>query len=106
MQTEYKTTEFSRQDGIAVLTIDNPPVNPMSPQLDRDLRDAFRRSWPIEQYVFCRTYFAFLYVLLDMVARHLPSGILRTCEYHDADSRTGDVGARRNTRAMVRTRPG
>jgi 3-hydroxyacyl-CoA dehydrogenase/enoyl-CoA hydratase/carnithine racemase len=44
MRTEYKTITISLQDGIAVLTIDNPPVNPMSPQLSQDLRDAFQEA--------------------------------------------------------------
>ncbi|MBI5584133.1 MAG: enoyl-CoA hydratase/isomerase family protein, partial [Deltaproteobacteria bacterium] len=44
MRTEYKTIKISHQDEIALLTIDNPPVNPMSAQLEQDLRDAFREA--------------------------------------------------------------
>ncbi len=44
MRTEYKTIKITLQNEIALLTIDNPPVNPMSPQLSRDLRDAFAEA--------------------------------------------------------------
>ena len=44
MQTEYETIKISLQDGIALLTIDNPPVNPMSVQLELDLREAFAEA--------------------------------------------------------------
>ena len=37
MQAEYKTVRIAVQDGVAALTLDNPPVNQMSPQLSRDL---------------------------------------------------------------------
>jgi enoyl-CoA hydratase/carnithine racemase len=44
MRTEYNTIKISLQNGIAVLSIDNPPVNSMSSQLERDLRDAFQEA--------------------------------------------------------------
>jgi 3-hydroxyacyl-CoA dehydrogenase/enoyl-CoA hydratase/carnithine racemase len=44
MRTEFQTIKISLQNGIAVLTIDNPPVNSMSSQLERDLRDAFQEA--------------------------------------------------------------
>jgi 3-hydroxyacyl-CoA dehydrogenase/enoyl-CoA hydratase/carnithine racemase len=44
MRTEYKTIKISHRDEIALLTIDNPPVNPMSPQQEQDMRDAFQET--------------------------------------------------------------
>ena len=40
MQAEYKTVIITVEDSVAVLTIDNPQVNQMSPQLSRDLTQA------------------------------------------------------------------
>lgn len=40
MQAEYKSIRIAVEDGVAVLTMDNPPVNQMSPQLSRDLTQA------------------------------------------------------------------
>ena len=40
MKTGYKTIKVEIRDGVATLTIDNPPVNQMSPQLSQDFRDA------------------------------------------------------------------
>ncbi len=40
MQVEYDTIKIAVKDGVAVLTMDNPPVNQMSPQLSRDLTQA------------------------------------------------------------------
>ncbi|MFH1116491.1 MAG: 3-hydroxyacyl-CoA dehydrogenase NAD-binding domain-containing protein [Pseudomonadota bacterium] len=40
MQAKYKTIGIAVMDGAAVLAIDNPPVNQMSPQLSRDLSQA------------------------------------------------------------------
>ena len=40
MKTDYRTIKVELKDGVAVLTLDNPPVNQMSPQLMQDFRDA------------------------------------------------------------------
>ena len=40
MKTDYRTIKAELKDGVAVLTLDNPPVNQMSPQLMQDFRDA------------------------------------------------------------------
>lgn len=40
MQVAYETIKISVTDGVAVLTIDSPPVNQMSPQLSSDLAQA------------------------------------------------------------------
>lgn len=40
MQTEYDTLKVDLKDGVVVLTIDNPPVNQMSPGMVQDFRDA------------------------------------------------------------------
>ena len=44
MQAEYKTVRITVEDGVALLTIDNPPVNQMSPQLSGDLTQALTES--------------------------------------------------------------
>ena len=44
MRTEYKTVKILFFNEVALLTIDNPPVNPMSPQLSQDLREPFPGS--------------------------------------------------------------
>jgi enoyl-CoA hydratase/carnithine racemase len=36
MKTDYKTIKVDLKEGVAVLTIDNPPVNQMSPQMGQD----------------------------------------------------------------------
>ena len=36
MKTDYQTIKVGLKDDVAVLTIDNPPVNQMSPQLMQD----------------------------------------------------------------------
>jgi len=40
MKTDYRTIKVEVKDNVAVLTLDNPPVNQMSPQLMQDFRDA------------------------------------------------------------------
>ncbi len=40
MRTDYKTIRTELRDGLAILTIDNPPVNQMSPQMGRDFQSA------------------------------------------------------------------
>jgi 3-hydroxyacyl-CoA dehydrogenase/enoyl-CoA hydratase/carnithine racemase len=40
MKTDYRTIKVELKDGVVVLTLDNPPVNQMSPQLMQDIRDA------------------------------------------------------------------
>ena len=36
MKTDYQTIKVGLKDDVVVLTIDNPPVNQMSPQLTLD----------------------------------------------------------------------
>lgn len=45
MKTEYKTIKVDLKDGVAVLTIDNPPVNQMSPQMGQDFREAVTEAY-------------------------------------------------------------
>jgi 3-hydroxyacyl-CoA dehydrogenase/enoyl-CoA hydratase/carnithine racemase len=45
MKTEYRTIRVDLRDGVAVLTIDNPPVNQMSPPLMQDFSEAVREAW-------------------------------------------------------------
>ena len=40
MKTDYPTIKMELKDNVAVLTLDNPPVNQMSPQLMTDLKQA------------------------------------------------------------------
>ena len=40
MKTDYRTIKVELKDGVAVLTLDNPPVNQMSPQLMKDFTEA------------------------------------------------------------------
>jgi len=40
MRTDYPTIKVEPKDGVAVLTLDNPPVNQMSPQLMTDFKQA------------------------------------------------------------------
>jgi 3-hydroxyacyl-CoA dehydrogenase/enoyl-CoA hydratase/carnithine racemase len=41
MKANYKTVRITIEDSVAVLTIDNPPANQLSPQLVADLAQAF-----------------------------------------------------------------
>jgi len=45
MKTDYRTIKVDLKDGVAVLTIDNPPVNQMSPQLMQDFSEAVNEAW-------------------------------------------------------------
>lgn len=45
MKTEYKTIKVELKDGVAVLTIDNPPVNQMSPQMGQDFGEAITEAF-------------------------------------------------------------
>jgi 3-hydroxyacyl-CoA dehydrogenase/enoyl-CoA hydratase/carnithine racemase len=40
MKTDYKTINVELKDGVAVLTLNNPPVNQLSPDFSRELGDA------------------------------------------------------------------
>jgi 3-hydroxyacyl-CoA dehydrogenase/enoyl-CoA hydratase/carnithine racemase len=42
MKTDYLTIKVELKDDVAVLTLDNPPVNQMSPQLMKDFAEAVR----------------------------------------------------------------
>ncbi len=44
MKTDYQTVKVTLQDGVAILTLDNPPVNQMSPQLMQDFGAAIREA--------------------------------------------------------------
>jgi 3-hydroxyacyl-CoA dehydrogenase/enoyl-CoA hydratase/carnithine racemase len=44
MKTDYRTLKVDLKDGVVVLTIDNPPVNQMSPQLMRDFSEAVKEA--------------------------------------------------------------
>jgi len=45
MKKEYKTIKVSSEDGVAVLTIDSPPVNQMSPQMGQDFGEAITEAF-------------------------------------------------------------
>jgi 3-hydroxyacyl-CoA dehydrogenase/enoyl-CoA hydratase/carnithine racemase len=45
MKTDYSTIKVDLKDNIAVLTLDNPPVNQMSPQLMKDFAEAVAESY-------------------------------------------------------------
>jgi len=45
MKTDYKTIKVEIKDGVAVLTIDNPPVNQMSPQFAQDFGEAMTEAF-------------------------------------------------------------
>jgi 3-hydroxyacyl-CoA dehydrogenase/enoyl-CoA hydratase/carnithine racemase len=45
MKTDYRTIKVDLRDGVAVLTIDNPPVNQMSPQMMQDFSTAVKEAW-------------------------------------------------------------
>ena len=44
MKTDYRTIKVEVKDNVAVLTLDNPPVNQMSPQLMQDFQRRRRRG--------------------------------------------------------------
>ena len=45
MKTDFKTVRVEITDGTAVLTLDNPPVNQMAPQLGRDFGEAITGAY-------------------------------------------------------------
>ena len=45
MKTDYKTIRTELRDGLAILTVDNPPVNQMSPQMARDFQSAVTEAF-------------------------------------------------------------
>ena len=45
MKTGYKTIKVELKDGVAVLTIDSPPVNQMSPQMGQDFGEAITEAF-------------------------------------------------------------
>lgn len=49
MKTDYKTIKVKIEDGVAVFTIDNPPVNQMSPQLNEDFAQAITGAYGDEE---------------------------------------------------------
>ena len=49
MKTDYKTIKVKIEDGVAVFTIDNPPVNQMSPELNEDFAQAITGAYGDEE---------------------------------------------------------
>jgi 3-hydroxyacyl-CoA dehydrogenase/enoyl-CoA hydratase/carnithine racemase len=49
MKTDYKTIKVELRDGVAVLTIDNPPVNQFSPQMAQDFGEAILEAFGDDQ---------------------------------------------------------
>ena len=45
MRTEYKTIKVELRDGVAILVIDSPPVNQMSPQMAQDFGEAITEAF-------------------------------------------------------------
>ena len=45
MKMDYKTIKVELRDGVAVLTIDNPPVNQFSPQMAEDFAESIREAF-------------------------------------------------------------
>ncbi len=45
MKTEYKTLQIELKDGVAVFTMDNPPVNQLSQHFVEELVEAFREAY-------------------------------------------------------------
>jgi len=45
MQTQFKTIQVTMDDAVAVLTLNNPPVNQMSPQFSQDFGQAMTEAW-------------------------------------------------------------
>ena len=50
MKTDYKTIKVDLKDGVAVLAINNPPVNQMAPQMAQDFGEAFNWAF-IKQFI-------------------------------------------------------
>jgi 3-hydroxyacyl-CoA dehydrogenase/enoyl-CoA hydratase/carnithine racemase len=49
MKTEYKTLQIKLKDGIAVFTMDNPPVNQLSQHFVQELAQAFTEAYGDEE---------------------------------------------------------
>ncbi|MFH1241016.1 MAG: 3-hydroxyacyl-CoA dehydrogenase NAD-binding domain-containing protein [Pseudomonadota bacterium] len=49
MKTDYKTIKVKIDYGVAVFTINNPPVNQMSPQLGQDFAEAIKEAYADDQ---------------------------------------------------------
>jgi 3-hydroxyacyl-CoA dehydrogenase/enoyl-CoA hydratase/carnithine racemase len=49
MKMDYKTIKVELRDGVAVLTIDNPPVNQFSPQMAQDFGEAILEAYGDDQ---------------------------------------------------------
>jgi len=45
MKTQYKTIQVDLKDGVAVLAINNPPVNQMAPQMAQDFGEAITEAF-------------------------------------------------------------
>ena len=45
MKMDYKTIKVELRDGVAVLTIDNPPVNQFSPQMAQDFIESIQEAF-------------------------------------------------------------
>ena len=45
MKMDYKTVKVELRDGVAVLTIDNPPVNQFSPQMAEDFAESIQEAF-------------------------------------------------------------
>jgi enoyl-CoA hydratase/carnithine racemase len=49
MKTEYKTLQVKLKDGVAVLTMNNPPVNQLSQHFILELVEAFSEAHKDEE---------------------------------------------------------
>jgi 3-hydroxyacyl-CoA dehydrogenase/enoyl-CoA hydratase/carnithine racemase len=49
MKVDYPTIKVELKDGVAVFTLDNPPVNQMSPQLMKDFTEAVNEAFVDDQ---------------------------------------------------------
>ena len=49
MKTDYQTIKVDMMEGVALFTINNPPVNQMSPQLREDFSEAVREAYEDSQ---------------------------------------------------------
>ena len=45
MKTDYETIRVTLKEGVAILAIDNPPVNQMSPQMVMDFKEAMDEAY-------------------------------------------------------------
>ena len=49
MKTDYKTIKVDIEDGVAVFTMDNPPVNQLSQHFVQELAEAFAEAYGDEE---------------------------------------------------------